>query len=210
MDYLRALRTLAREVQPEWISDPLCWTGVHGFNSHDLLPLPYTEEAVRFVSDRIDQVQDFLGRRILIENVSSYLTYRYTAMTEWDFVAEVAERADCRLLLDVNNIYVSARNHGFEPREYLDKVPAERVWQIHLAGHTDNGDHLIDTHDHDVCAAVWSLYRDTLQRIGPVSTMIERDDNIPPFAELEAELAQAREISNELTRPEAAVADHGR
>lgn len=210
MDYLRALKILAREVQPEWISDHLCWTGVHGFNSHDLLPLPYTEEAVRHVSERIDQVQNFLGRQILIENVSSYLTYRHSAMTEWDFVTEVAERADCLLLLDVNNIYVSARNHGFDPREYLDRVPAQRVWQIHLAGHTDNGDHLIDTHDHDVCEAVWSLYRDSLRRLGPVSTMIERDDRIPPFPDLEAELAQARAVADEVTRSETVRAGHGR
>ena len=209
-DYLRALRTLAGEVQPEWISDHLCWTGVHGFNSHDLLPLPYTEQTIRHVCERINQIQDFLGRQILIENVSSYLTYRHSGMTEWEFVAEVARRADCRLLLDVNNIYVSARNHDFNPLDYLDGIPVDRVWQIHLAGHTDNGDHLIDTHDHAVCDSVWSLYRSTLQRFGPVSTMIERDDRIPPFADLEAELAQARSIADELAQSETGTADHGR
>lgn len=209
MDYLRALKTLAREVDPEWISDHLCWTGAHGFNSHDLLPLPYTEEAVEHVCRRIDQVQDFLGRQILIENVSSYLTYQYSAMPEWEFVKEVANRADCLLLLDVNNVYVSARNHGFEPRAYFDALPAGRIWQIHLAGHTDNGDHVIDTHDHDVCESVWSLYRHVLQRFGRVSTMIERDDNIPPFDDLEAELSLARGIAEELEQSPAAQADHG-
>lgn len=209
MDYLRALKTLASEMQPEWISDHLCWTGVHGLNSHDLLPLPYTDDTVRHVCERIDRVQDFLGRQILIENVSSYLSYRHSAMTEWEFVAEVAERADCRLLLDVNNIYVSARNHGFDPFDYLEGVPVDRVWQIHLAGHTDNGDHLIDTHDHDVCDPVWSLYGRTLQRFGRISTMIERDDNIPPFADLETELARAREIADDLFGCPKAMADHG-
>ncbi|MCB1874658.1 MAG: DUF692 domain-containing protein [Chromatiales bacterium] len=200
-DYLRALRVLASEIQPEWISDHLCWTGAHGFNSHDLLPLPYTEEALEHVSRRIQAVQDFLGRRLLIENVSSYLTYRQSTMTEWEFIAEVLNRADCLLLLDVNNVYVSARNHGFEPRDYLDALPSERVWQIHLAGHTDNGDHLIDTHDQDVCDSVWSLYRHVIERFGPISTMIERDDNIPEFSELEAELAIARQL--------AATLEHG-
>lgn len=209
MDYLRALKTLAREVDPEWISDHLCWTGAHGFNSHDLLPLPYTEEAIEHVCQRIDQVQNFLGRQILIENVSSYLTYQHSAMPEWEFVKEVANRTDCLLLLDVNNVYVSARNHGFEPRAYLDALPADRIWQIHLAGHTDNGDHVIDTHDHDVCESVWSLYRYVLERFGRVSTMIERDDNIPPFDDLEAELSLARGIAEELEQSSAAQADHG-
>lgn len=199
--YLRALKALAREIEPAWISDHLCWTGAHGFNSHDLLPLPYTEETVRHLCERIAQVQDFLGRRLLLENVSSYLSYRGAEMREWEFVAEVAGRADCLLLLDVNNVYVNARNHGFDARAYLDAMPPERIWQIHIAGHTDNGDHLIDTHDHEVCDAVWSLYRDALERLGPVSTMIERDDHIPPFADLEAELGIARRIAGELTRP---------
>jgi uncharacterized protein (UPF0276 family) len=198
--YLRALKALARELEPAWISDHLCWTGAHGFNSHDLLPLPYTEETVRHLCERIAQVQDFLGRRLLLENVSSYLGYRADEMSEWDFIAEVAGRADCLLLLDVNNVYVNARNHGFETRAYLDAMPPDRVWQIHIAGHTDNGDHLIDTHDHEVCDAVWSLYRDALVRLGPVSTMIERDDHIPPFADLEAELGIARRIGDALAR----------
>ncbi|MGB5557554.1 MAG: DUF692 domain-containing protein [Paracoccaceae bacterium] len=209
MDYLRSLKTLAREVEPAWISDHLCWTGAHGFNSHDLLPLPYTEEAIEHVCQRIDQVQGFLGRQILIENVSSYLTYQHSAMSEWEFVAEVANRADCRLLLDVNNVYVSARNHGFDPRAYFDGVPAQRVWQVHLAGHTDNGNHVIDTHDHDVCDSVWSLYRYVIERLGPVSTMIERDDNIPSFEDLEAELLIARDIADECIRSQSARAEHG-
>ena len=203
------MRSLANEIQPEWISDHLCWTGANGINSHDLLPLPYTEEAIRHVCERIGQVQDFLGRQILIENVFSYLSYRDSGMPEWDSVAEVVRRADCRLLLDVNNIYVSARIHGFEPREYLDGMPADRIWQIHLAGHTDNGDHVIDTHDHDVCDSVWSLYRYTLQHFGLVSTMIERDDDIPPFPDLEVELMQARDIANKLALSDTLAGSHG-
>ena len=209
MDYLRALKTLAREVEPEWISDHLCWTGAHGFNSHDLLPLPYTEEAIEHLCQRIDKIQNFLGRQILIENVSSYLTYQHSSMSEWNFVAEVANRADCLLLLDVNNVYVSARNHGFDAKDYFDALPQERVWQIHLAGHTDNGDHVIDTHDHDVCDSVWSWYRHVTNQLGPVSTMIERDDNIPPFEDLEAELAVARDIAEERFKSQTVQAEHG-
>ncbi len=198
MTYLRKLKVLAGEVQPEWISDHLCWTGAHGINSHDLLPLPHTEEAIQHVAERIDQVQNFLGRQLLLENVSSYLTYEHSTMTEWEFYQAVVERADCLMLLDVNNIYVSARNHGFDAKTYVNAIAAERVWQVHMAGHTDNGDHVIDTHDHDVCDAVWNLYRYTLQTLGPVSSMIERDANIPPFVELEAELNQARAIASEV------------
>lgn len=207
--YLRDLKALAADVQPEWVSDHLCWTGVGGVNSHDLLPLPYTEEAIAHVSDRIARVQDFLGRQILIENVSSYLTYRHSALAEWEFIAEVLQRSDCLLLLDVNNIYVSARNHGFEPGAFLAGIPTERVRQIHLAGHTDNGDHLIDTHDHAVCDAVWCLYREAVQRFGRVSTMIERDDNIPAFTELEAELSMARAFAEEVLAAQQAQTAHG-
>jgi len=194
-DYLRRIAALAKRVEPAWISDHLCWTGVGGRNMHDLLPLPYDEATLDHVVERIGQVQDALGRRLVLENVSSYVTYRRSTMPEWDFLAEVARRADCLILLDVNNIYVSAFNHDFDPLAYLDAIPAERVQQIHLAGHEDNGSHLIDTHDHPVIAPVWRLYGEAIRRCGPVSTMIERDDRIPPLPELVAELGQARAIA---------------
>src|ERR1700689_609623 len=149
-EYLKAVRELARRIEPAWISDHLCWTGVEGRNVHDLLPLPYTEEALACVVERVGQVQDLLGRQILLENVSSYLTYRSSEMTEWEFLAELAERADCAILLDINNIHVSAVNHGFDALQYLHAIPKERVRQFHLAGHSDMGDHLIDTHDHPI------------------------------------------------------------
>ena len=157
--------------------------------------LPYTEETIDHVANRIAQVQDFLGRRILIENVSSYLSYKESQMTEWAFLQEVANRADCLILLDINNIYVSSRNHDFNPKTYIDHIDPRRVQQFHLAGHSDFGDYIIDTHDHDVPKSVWELYAYTLQRYGMVSTMIERDDNIPPLNELVAELDQARQIA---------------
>lgn len=194
-DYLRRLKTLADMVEPAWISDHLCWTGVDGVNLHDLLPLPYTEDAVSHVTDRVQQVQDFLGRRILLENVSSYLSYRHSQIPEWEFLSTIAQRADCLILLDVNNVYVSARNHGFDPRTYIDNLPAARVQQIHLAGHDDSGKILIDTHDAPVCEEVWDLYGHAIRCFGSVSTMIERDDRIPPLAELLSELDRARAIA---------------
>ncbi len=193
MEYLRALKTLAQRVEPVWISDHLCWTGVGGVNSHDLLPLPYTEEAIAHVCGRVGQVQDVLGREILLENLSSYVEFSGSRMPEWQFVAEIARRSGCRLLLDVNNIQVSARNHGFDPLDYLAGIPGDKVWQIHLAGHSDYGDYAIDTHDHDVPAEVWRLYEAAIERFGPVSTMIERDDHIPPLSELLQELDIARD-----------------
>ena len=198
--YLADLRQLARRVEPAWISDHLCWTGVSGRNVHDLLPLPYTEEALALVTARIGEVQEFLGRQILLENVSSYLAYRDSEMTEWEFVSEVARRADCALLLDINNIYVSAVNHGFDPLRYLRGVPRERVRQFHLAGHSDMDGHLIDTHDHPVAAPVWDLYAQAVEHFGPVPTMIERDDNIPELVELVAELDVARRVASGETR----------
>ena len=198
MEYLRSLKALANAVNPRWISDHICWTSIHGVNSHDLLPLPYTWETVRHVAERVKQVQDFLGRRLLLENVSSYLSYRNSEMNEWEFLNAVCNEADCLILLDVNNIYVSARNHGFDPLEYLDVVNPRRIQQIHLAGHSDYGDYVIDTHDHDVPNAVWGLYRETLKRLGPVSSMIERDGNIPAFDALYDELGQARTIADEV------------
>jgi uncharacterized protein (UPF0276 family) len=197
-EYLKALRELIGEVEPEWVSDHLCWTGIAGINTHDLMPLPYTGEAINHVADRIMQVQDFLQRQLLIENVSSYVSYESSQIEEWEFYNAVVERADCLMLLDINNVYVSARNHQFDPLTYLDSINPERVQQFHLAGHTDNGDHVIDTHDHDIRTEVWDLYRHALGLFGPVSTMIERDDNIPPFAELEAELDMARVVAAEV------------
>ncbi len=194
-DYLHALKSLAARVEPAWISDHLCWTGCASRNLHDLLPLPYTEEAIEHVAGRVRTVQDFLGRRILLENVSSYVEFTRSAVPEWEFLAEIARRADCLILLDVNNVYVSAFNHGFDARRYIDAVPAERVRQIHLGGHSHCGTHIIDTHDAEVIDEVWALYAYTLRRIGPVATMIERDDHIPPLADLVAELDRARDTA---------------
>ena len=199
-EYLAQLKQLATRVQPAWISDHLCWTGVHGRNMHDLLPLPYTEETIDHVAARIREVQDFLGRQILIENVSSYVGYTQSQLTEWEFLSEICGRADCLLLFDVNNIYVSSVNHGFDPLDYLNGIPAARVQQFHLAGHEDHGRYVIDTHDHPVSGPVWQLYEQALRRFGPVSTMIERDDNIPPLAELIDELEHARRIAAQVAR----------
>ena len=201
MDYLRDLKALAERVEPLWISDHLCWTGINAHNTHDLLPLPYDAPALDCVVDNIGRVQDFLGRRILIENPSSYVTFRSSDRSEWDFLAEMAERADCLLLLDVNNIYVSARNHGFDPQDYLAGLPRNRIQQIHLAGHSDMGDYVIDTHDADVCDAVWDLYGDAVRMLGPVATMIERDDHIPPLADVIAELGRARALAARVLEP---------
>jgi uncharacterized protein (UPF0276 family) len=193
-EYLRRLRQLVDEIEPLFVSDHLCWTRIEGFSSHDLLPLPYTEEALDLVCASVTQVQESLGRTFLIENPSSYVRFDGT-MWEWEFIAAVCARTGCELLLDVNNIYVSATNHGFDPIAYLDGIPAQRVRQIHLAGHSQGSDFLIDTHDHPVAPAVWELYLSALQRVGPVATMIERDDSIPPLPELLAELDIAREIA---------------
>jgi hypothetical protein len=193
-EYLRQVKALAAQLEPAWISDHLCWTGVAGRNTHDLLPLPYTEEALAHVVERVRAVQELLGRRILLENVSSYVAFRDSQLTEWEFLGEVAARADCLILLDVNNIYVSAVNHGFDALEYLNAIAPERVQQIHLAGHEDHGSYLVDTHDHPVCDPVWQLYAAAVRRCGAVSTMIERDDHIPPLAELTAELERARAL----------------
>ena len=194
--YLRSLRALADRVQPGWLSDHLCWTGVAGRNLHDLLPLPLTEATLRHVVDRVGRVQDLLGRRLVLENVSSYLQFADDELAEHDFLAELARRADCWLLLDVNNVHVSSVNHGFDAHAYIDALPAERVVQLHLAGHSQGDDGLlIDTHDAPVAEVVWSLYAHTLRRMGPKPTMIERDDQIPALAELLAELDRARQIA---------------
>ncbi len=194
-EYLKQLKALAARIQPAWISDHLCWTGLHGKNMHDLLPLPYTEEAISHVASRVRQVQDFLGRQILLENVSSYVSYSQSAVSEWEFLSAIAKQADCLILLDINNVYVSAFNHQFNPSDYLKGMPAERVFQFHLAGHTNKGNIIIDTHDHPIIDPVWSLYAEAVRRFGFVSTMIERDDNIPPLAELQAEIDYARKIA---------------
>lgn len=198
--YLKKLKALVDRIEPSIVSDHLCWTGVNGKNLHDLLPLPYTEDTVTHVSRRIQQVQETLGRRLLVENVSSYLSYGHSELTEWEFLSEVAARADCGILLDVNNVYVSSFNHGFDPRAYLKALPMERVGQLHLAGHSNEGTHLIDTHDHPVPDPVWELYRYARTLTGPVATMIEWDDNIPEFDVLEAEALKAKQLSEESKR----------
>jgi len=192
--YLGDIKQLAERVQPAIISDHLCWTGYAGRHLHDLLPLPYTDEAIKHVAQRIAQVQDFLGRRLVIENVSSYLQ-ALAPMSEWDFVSAIAEEADCYLLVDINNIYVSSRNHGFDPLGYLQSLPVDRVKQFHMAGHADHGSYCIDTHDHPICDDVWDLYEQALGIFGQVPVMIERDDNIPPLPDLIAELTIARELT---------------
>jgi len=197
-DYLGDLLALARRVEPAWISDHLCWCATDGRFIHDLMPLPFTEEALRHVSERIRRVQDRLGRQILIENVSSYLGYRHSTMTEWEFISTISQEADCGILLDVNNVYVSAFNRGFDPLEYLDGIPRDRVGQFHLAGHTNAGTHLVDTHDHPVSAEVWELYRAGVIRFGKIPSLLERDDNIPPFAELLGEADHARALESEV------------
>lgn len=193
--YLQQVKDLAERVSAKWLSDHLCWTGVQKTNMHDLLPLPYTEEAIKHVAERIRIVQDFLGRQILIENVSSYLTYKTSTMSEWEFLSMVAKEADCYILLDINNIYVSAFNHHFNAESYLQGVPADRIKQFHLAGHTNNGTHIIDTHDATIVDPVWELYAKALSYYGPISTMIERDDHIPPLDELLNELEHAKHIA---------------
>jgi uncharacterized protein (UPF0276 family) len=197
--YLDRLAALAAEVEPAWISDHLCWSSFGGHTGHDLWPLPFTEEALDHVARRVERVQERLGRRILVENVSSYLQWKASGLTEWEFLAALCERADCGLLLDVNNVYVSAQNHGFSADQFLRGIPVDRVGQFHLAGHSDHGTHLLDTHDHPVCAPVWELYRAAVERFGPVSTLIERDDDIPPLAEVVAESREAARIEASVT-----------
>jgi uncharacterized protein (UPF0276 family) len=191
-DYLKDLAGLAERVEPAWVSDHLCWTGVGGHNAHDLLPLPYTEEALEHTAARVREVQDRLGRQIALENVSTYLTFAGSTMSEWEFLAQLSEQADCGILLDVNNIYVSAVNHGFDAAEYIDAIAPERVWQIHLAGHSDQGTHLLDTHSRPVCDEVWALYRRAVERFGAVTSLVEWDEDIPSWETLEAESDKAR------------------
>ena len=196
-DYLQKLKALVKHVEPAWVSDHLCWTGTDSLNLHDLLPLPYTEATLRHLVPRLAQMQDMLGCPFLIENVSSYVSYRADEMTEWEFIGELVARSGCELLLDVNNVYVSSVNHGFDPRAFIDAIPAVAVRQIHLAGHEDHGNYIIDTHDHPICDAVWDLYAYTVRRLGAVPTMIERDDNIPSLDELIAELDAVRRVAQQ-------------
>lgn len=193
-DYLVRLKALVREVRPPWLSDHFCWSGAGGAHLHDLLPIPYTREAITRVVERARQVQDFLEVRFALENTSSYLTFRASTLSEWEFIGEIAERADIGLLFDVNNVYVSAYNHGFDPYEFVEHVPHDRIVQIHVAGHTNLGEYIIDTHAGQVIDPVWDLYRRTLELTGPVSTLVEWDDHIPPLETVLAEVEKARVI----------------
>ncbi|WP_039007914.1 MNIO family bufferin maturase [Cupriavidus sp. IDO] len=193
--YLQRLQALIDEIEPLFVSDHLSWSRIGEFNSHDLLPLPYTEEALDIVCSNIAMAQDVLGRAMLFENPSSYLAFPGAAMTEWELLGAMCDPTGCGLLLDVNNIYVSATNHGFDAQAFVEGIPAAHVRQIHLAGHSQGRGLLIDTHDSEVCEAVWQLYARVRSRVGAVATMIERDDNIPPLAELLGELAIARAIA---------------
>lgn len=200
-DYLQQLKKLMLRIKPAWVSDHLCWTSTGGHNTHDLLPLPYTQETVQHVVSRIKQVQNYLERPLLIENVSTYLNYKHNTMSEWDFLNTIVEEADCQILLDVNNIYVSSVNHGFDPKTYIDAIASHRVQQIHLAGHTNCGEYIIDTHDAPIVSSVWDLYEYTLQRMGDKSTMIERDDHFPTLGALLIELENARQIAEKIRVP---------
>lgn len=202
-DYLIQLKALADQIEPIWISDHLCWTGVHGRNLHDLLPLPFTEEALNVVKRNLHQVQEAIQQPLVIENISSYLQFEESEMTEWEFLTELTQSTGCKLLFDINNWYVNSKNLGFDALETLQRLPNDCVQQFHLAGHTDNGDHLIDTHDHEVCEPVWQLYRETLKHFGSVPTMIERDDKIPALQSLLSELEIARAIASETLEVEA-------
>ena len=197
-DYLNGLKALADRTEPVFVSDHLCWTGVHGINLHDLLPIPYTREALAHVVARVQQVQDKLKRPIALENVSTYVQFGHSEMTEWEFLSEMVKQTGCWLVFDVNNVFVSAFNHEYDPLTFINGIPADRVVQFHLAGHEHNMTHIIDTHDAMVCDEVWDLYRAAIARFGAVSTIIERDDHIPPLAELVAELGKAREIARDL------------
>ena len=190
-EHLARLKALARRTGTPWLSDHLCWGSVDGTYTHDLLPMPYTWEAVRVTADKIRQAREVLEVPVIVENVSSYAEFHASEMTEWEFLNEVVERADCGILLDVNNIYVSSRNHGFDPRTYLDAVPPGRVAQIHIAGHSRFEKYLLDTHDHPVLDPVWRLYARAIERCGPTATLLEWDDRIPSFDEVHGEALKA-------------------
>lgn len=207
MDYLSELKKLAKRTNPKWISDHLCWTGVHGVNLHDLLPFPYTKEALDHIVDRVNKIQDYLGTPFTLENVSTYVSFKQSDMTEWEFIAELTKRTGCWLLLDINNVYVSSFNHDYSAIDFINGIPEDRVIQFHMAGHSDHETYIVDTHDAPIRDEVFELYKKALKRFGPVSTIIERDDNIPPLAELLPELQKLREIAYEIhpnLKPEAA------
>jgi uncharacterized protein (UPF0276 family) len=195
LDYLRRLKELAEEVEAVWVSDHVCWTAVGGVNTHELVPIPFTEESLAHVVERVRIAQDVLERPLVLENPSSYVTFTGSSMSEAEFLARMAEEADCGLLLDVNNVYVSSVNHEFDPVEYLRSLPAERVVQMHLAGHEDAGTHIVDTHDRPVADPVWELYGTAVGLTGPVSTLIEWDDKLPPFPVVHAEVLKARRFA---------------
>lgn len=197
--YLDALRTLVDRFAPAWVSDHLCWTGTDAHQLHDLLPLPWTEELLEHLAPRIALVQDALRRPLVLENVSSYLTFTHSTMPEWEFLAELVRRTGCDLLLDVNNVHVSAFNHGFDARAFIDAMPADHVAQIHLAGHTDHGTHLLDTHDAPIVDAVWDLYRYTIARLGRIATLVEWDGEVPPLAVVEDEALRARRAAEQVS-----------
>ena len=197
LDYLAAVKQLAHEVEPSWVSDHLCWSSVGGQYLHDLLPLPYTEEALAHVASRVHEVQEMLQRPLVLENPSTYLAFDGSTMAEWEFFAELVRATGCGMLLDVNNVYVSARNQGFSPETYLDGIPREAVWQFHLAGHSDLGTHLIDTHDAPVCDDVWRLYAAAVRRFGPLPALVEWDDAIPPLAVLVDESRRAAAVEHD-------------
>ena len=201
-EYLRKLKGLARRTKAHWVSDHLCWTGVAGRNVHDLLPMPYTEEALRHTIARVRAVSDILERPLVLENPSSYVEFAASSMPEWEFLARLAESADCGLLLDVNNVYVSAFNHRFDARTYIDAIPKDRVVQYHLAGHTHKGTHIIDTHSDHAVDGVWELYRRSVARTGLVSTLYEWDEDIPSFDVMHAEALKAAAIRKEVTAPQ--------
>jgi len=204
--YLKQLAATVRRFEPAWVSDHLCWTGVGGHNLHDLLPLPYTEEVVHHVAGRIREVQEILGRTILIENVSTYMEFACSRLSEWEFLSTVADEADCAILMDINNVFVNAFNHGFDAVRYIDSVPAERVVQFHLAGHRDHGSYLLDSHDHPIRSEVWRLYEHAVARFGRLPTLIEWDDNIPEFEVLSATADEARRRGETVLRGESTCA----
>ncbi|HIO91973.1 MAG TPA: DUF692 domain-containing protein [Leucothrix mucor] len=204
-EYLKRLLKLKKELEPAWVSDHLCWTSAHGYSTHDLIPLPYTTQVVDHIADRILQVQDVLGERLVIENVSSYMQFKDTDMSEWDFINQVIEKSDCNLLLDVNNIYVSAQNHGFNAEEYLLAMPAQRVKEIHLAGYEDKKTHLLDTHSRPVTPPVWDLFAKAVQHVGNVPVLIEWDNDIPEFSRLMQEADTAKQTQHKSLAAAASV-----
>lgn len=194
MDFMKSLKKLKDEVQPMWLSDHLCWTSAHGKVTHDLIPLPYTSDVVDHLVNRINQVQDFLGQQMVIENVSSYLQFKDSEMSEWEFINQIATRSDCRILLDVNNIYVSSQNHQFLAEDYLQAMPKERIAEIHLAGYEDKGTHILDTHSRPVSDPVWDLFAKAIRHVGDVPVLIEWDNDIPPLSRVIQEADKAQNI----------------